>query len=191
MPHLNDLNSRFAPRGLKIVAVSNETGDEIAAFIRQERVTYPVARAARAFADYGVRGIPHAFIVGRDGKVLWRGHPGSISDGMVEAWLGGGPMPPGAAPSASGGSSSWVLVFAIVVVIGAGLIGVVAGLFRRGSRPSQPINYGPAPYPQGPVYPPLPQQRAAPPSASTNACPHCGAPKREGRKNCMSCGAPY
>ena len=24
---------------------------------------------------YGVRGYPHAFVVGKDGKVVWRGHP--------------------------------------------------------------------------------------------------------------------
>ena len=24
---------------------------------------------------YGVTGIPHAFLIGRDGKLLWHGHP--------------------------------------------------------------------------------------------------------------------
>jgi hypothetical protein len=30
------------------------------------------ARAARAF---GVNGVPEAVLIGRDGRILWRGHP--------------------------------------------------------------------------------------------------------------------
>jgi hypothetical protein len=37
----------------------------------------------------------------------------------------------------------------------------------------------------------MPPQKpgSAPPSTSAN-CSHCGTPKRDGRKNCMGCGAP-
>lgn len=39
--------------------------------------------------------------------------------------------------------------------------------------------------------PPLPAQPAPTPAFAADACQACGAPRREGRKACMSCGTPY
>jgi hypothetical protein len=33
------------------------------------------AQIHRWFSAYGIRGIPHAFVIGKDGKVAWHGHP--------------------------------------------------------------------------------------------------------------------
>lgn len=187
MPHLNDLHQRHASRGLKIVAVSREKGDVIAQFIREESVVYPVARSSRASGLYGVSGIPDAFIISKEGRILWRGHPGYIDDAMLNAWLGGQPLPPGAAPSrgeTSAISMFWKLGVAILL---CGLA-VFLVLRKLGARPAAPA------YPMYPMHagPPVqqPQQPQQPPPAQSASCAHCGAPKREGRKTCMSCGAP-
>lgn len=182
MPHLNDLHQRHGSRGLKIVAVSREKGDVIAQFIREENVVYPVARSSRASGLYGVSGIPDAFIVGKDGKILWRGHPGYIDDAMLNAWLGGQPLPPGAAPSKAESSvisMFWKLGVAILL---CGLA-VFLVLRKLGAPPAAPS------YPMYPAQAGRPPMQQAPPAPSAN-CSHCGAPKREGRKTCMSCGAP-
>jgi len=184
VPHLNDLHQRHGSRGLKIVAVSREKGDVIAQFIREEGVVYPVARSSRASGLYGVSGIPDAFIIGKDGRILWRGHPGYIDDVMLSAWLDGQPLPPGAAPSrgeAAAFSMFWKLGVAILL---CGLA-VFLVLRKLGARPAAPA------YPMYPMHagPPVQQPQQPPPAQSAN-CAHCGAPKREGRKTCMSCGAP-
>jgi hypothetical protein len=45
---------------------------------------YTLGTGSRTLDDYGVTGIPHAFIIGRDGKLVWKGHP---SDDEFEAQL--------------------------------------------------------------------------------------------------------
>ncbi len=52
-------------------------------FIADERVIYPVARSSRASGLYGVSGIPDAMLIGKDGKVVWRDHPGYIDFGII------------------------------------------------------------------------------------------------------------
>lgn len=37
----------------------------------------------------GVAGIPHAFLVDPQGKIVWDGHPGELSDAIIEKALGG------------------------------------------------------------------------------------------------------
>ena len=36
------------------------------------------AMAGSAYADYVISGVPTAFLIGRDGRILWRGHPASF-----------------------------------------------------------------------------------------------------------------
>jgi hypothetical protein len=35
----------------------------------------------------GISGIPHAFLVGKDGKVVWEGHPMRLTDAEIEKAL--------------------------------------------------------------------------------------------------------
>ena len=188
MPHLNEINQKFGSRGLKIVAVSDEQGDTI-----EKRgvlglgMNYGVARSARAVQLYGVRGIPHAFMIGKDGKVLWHGYPGDIDDAMLEAWLGGQPLPAGAPPSAEGSNVSSAFLKLGTFFL---LSGIVVFLVLRGMKPK----VAPEPVAMRHAMPPVPGAPAqggppAPPQQAAN-CKHCGAPRREGRKICMSCGAP-
>jgi hypothetical protein len=37
----------------------------------------------------GVSGIPHAFLVDAQGKIVWDGHPGELSDAIIQKALGG------------------------------------------------------------------------------------------------------
>lgn len=90
IPHLNELQRRFRGRGVEIVSISKEGTDRIEPFVRSqgERMGFTVA-ADRDGATYeswmeasGQGGIPHAFVVNREGKLAWRGHPTS---GLGEA----------------------------------------------------------------------------------------------------------
>ena len=39
------------------------------------------------FTDYGVRGIPNSLLIGKDGKIAYRGHPMRITEEMIQEQL--------------------------------------------------------------------------------------------------------
>ena len=94
IPHLTEMQHRFKDQRVTIVGVSNETADIVKPFVaqmdEQKKMEYAVAvdREGQVWKGYmdafGVRGIPHAFIVGKDGTLLWRGHPMAGMDEVLE-----------------------------------------------------------------------------------------------------------
>lgn len=191
MPHLNDIHQRWSSKGVQIIAVSREKDDAIARFIADERVIYPVARSSRASGLYGVSGIPDAMLIGKDGKVVWRDHPGYIDDAMLSSVVGGEAVAPGAGGSADSALGSFLPKLAIAVILGVLAVFVLLRTIRKNTVPPPHYAGYPPAYPQAPPrgYGP-PQGAPPPPPANSANCPHCGSPKREGRKNCMGCGAP-
>jgi peroxiredoxin len=82
IPKLNELQKQFKDKGVVVVGISDEPVDKIKEFVElRAQVEYVVAAddqrktAQHYMVAYGQKGIPHAFIVGKDGKVLWHGHP--------------------------------------------------------------------------------------------------------------------
>jgi thiol-disulfide isomerase/thioredoxin len=63
--------------------------EDIKAFIKENKITYPIGKEDGDGSNskaYAVTGIPAAAIV-KDGVVVWRGHPGSLSDDMLDGFL--------------------------------------------------------------------------------------------------------
>ena len=72
MPDMEELCRRFQPRGLIILAISDEDAGKVAPFIEAQNYSYPVLldpgrKVNRLFA---VEGIPKSFLYGRDGKLV-------------------------------------------------------------------------------------------------------------------------
>jgi thiol-disulfide isomerase/thioredoxin len=90
IPHLTELQKKFKGKGVVIVGVSDETPDKVKPFVEKqaEKMDYVVAlddgrKTSEGYMKaFGQGGIPTAFIVGRDSKVLWVGHP---MDGLEDA----------------------------------------------------------------------------------------------------------
>ena len=79
IPHLTKL-AKANPDKLAVVGLSNEDEAAVKPFVTRmgAQMDYHVGLADEALhAAYmeGVPGIPHAFLVGADGTVLWKGHP--------------------------------------------------------------------------------------------------------------------
>lgn len=68
------------------MAISNEDAGKVGDFIVNHKITYPVGIAKKTEA-YGSGGIPHAYLIAPDGKVVWDGHPGSVPTGQIEKLL--------------------------------------------------------------------------------------------------------
>jgi hypothetical protein len=68
------------------VAISNEDAAKVGEFVIANAITYPVGIAKKT-EDYGSGGIPHAYLIAPDGKVVWDGHPAALQNGQIEKLL--------------------------------------------------------------------------------------------------------
>ncbi len=83
IPHLNAMHKKFADKGLIIIGVSDEGPETVSGFLTQQgdRMSYLVAadrdkNTSRAWMQAaGKNGIPCAFVVDRNSKIVYIGHP--------------------------------------------------------------------------------------------------------------------
>jgi len=91
IPKLNQMHADKADQGLIIVGLSNEEEGVVKNFLQQTQMDYPIALAEAN--DYDVQAIPHSFLIGIDGKVLWRGHPAALDAAEMDKALVGAVSP--------------------------------------------------------------------------------------------------
>jgi thiol-disulfide isomerase/thioredoxin len=79
IPHLNEMQKKYGDKGFRILSLTAEDRETVEAFqkTREEPIEYTVGLGSETSKAYGVRGIPAAFLIGTDGKLLWNGHPSS------------------------------------------------------------------------------------------------------------------
>ncbi|MBN2507741.1 MAG: redoxin domain-containing protein [Verrucomicrobia bacterium] len=107
IPHLAELQRKFRDRGVVVVGISDESAAKVQPFVdaMAEKMEYTVALDTQrnTFAGYmgayGVRGIPHAFVVDLQGRVAWHGHPMSgLAQALERIAPTTAPAPPAANP---------------------------------------------------------------------------------------------
>jgi thiol-disulfide isomerase/thioredoxin len=91
VPKMEAMYSSLKAQGLQLVGLTritkSATEESVQEFIKEQNVSYPMAKENGAVAQYfNVSGIPAAAVV-KDGKVIWRGHPARLSDAMIKGWL--------------------------------------------------------------------------------------------------------
>ena len=71
MPDLEDLYRRFGPKGLVVLAISDEDADKVQAFIAEHHVTYPILLdpGRKVNDSFRIEGIPKSFVFDREGKL--------------------------------------------------------------------------------------------------------------------------
>lgn len=97
IPHLTDLQKRFKDKGVVFVGISDETEAKVKPFVEKmgSKMDYVVAldsarKTSEAYMGaYGQNGIPTAFIVDKQGRVAWVGHPMSGLDTAIEEIVAG------------------------------------------------------------------------------------------------------
>ena len=83
IPHLTELQKKYENRGVVVVGVTDEESAKVKPFVDQQgdKMNYTVAidrdrkTSAGYMERYGQNGIPHAFVVDKEGRVAWHGHP--------------------------------------------------------------------------------------------------------------------
>ena len=97
IPHLTEMQKRFADQGVVFVGVTDEEIGTVKPFVEKmgDKMDYRVAidadgQTAKGYMEaFGQGGIPHAFIVGKDGNVIWHGHPMMGMDRTLEQVIAG------------------------------------------------------------------------------------------------------
>jgi len=97
LPYLAELTSRFADRGVVLVAVTTEPAALVKGFLEKSGVPIRFAVAMddgrKTYGAYmtafGADIIPHSFIVATNGLVLWHGHPKAGLEQALADVLGG------------------------------------------------------------------------------------------------------
>lgn len=93
-PELQALHTTYAPRGLRVLAISIDTdGDAVvAASAKSMGATFTIGRdpADEVRGNFAAVGIPESWLISADGKLLWK-HSGAIpaGDGGVRAAIDG------------------------------------------------------------------------------------------------------
>ena len=87
IPHLNEIYEKYKDKNLVIIGVSDEDPAAVKTFQKGTPMNYPNGISKDLVQQYGVTGIPHAFLIGKDGKLLWRGHPMQLTDAILEGAL--------------------------------------------------------------------------------------------------------
>ena len=97
IPHLSELQAKLKNQGVVMVGISDEKADKVKPFVTEQgaKMDYRVAldQDGQTYKSYmggfGIGGIPHAFIVNKQGKIVWHGHPMAGLDEALEAILAG------------------------------------------------------------------------------------------------------
>jgi thiol-disulfide isomerase/thioredoxin len=104
IPHLNDIWQKFKDKDLVVIGQNVWERDEslVAPFVKKmgEKMTYRVAlddkqdnekgKMAETWMDAaGQNGIPAAFLVDKQGRIAWLGHPMALKESVIEEVLAG------------------------------------------------------------------------------------------------------
>jgi peroxiredoxin len=97
IPHLTEMQKKFKDRGVVFVGVSDEKLGTVQKFVEKmgDKMDYTVAvDKDRKTSDgymkaYGINGIPHAFIVDKEGRIVWNGHPMAGLEAALDQVLSG------------------------------------------------------------------------------------------------------
>lgn len=89
IPLLNALQATYRPQGLTVFGMAREPPGEVAEFARRARLDYAVGSdsGGKLFAQLGVRSMPYAVLVDRNGIVVWQGDPSGLRRATIETTL--------------------------------------------------------------------------------------------------------
>lgn len=84
IPHLTSLQQMYGDR-LSVITVSRDSVEKLGEFIKTsgDQMDFSVGSITKEIGDpymSGVTGVPYAFLINRNGQIVWKGHPSEIDD---------------------------------------------------------------------------------------------------------------
>lgn len=85
IPHINDLKTKFGADSVVFVSISRESKEKINAFLKTREMKASIGWDSRGVSqsNYGVSSIPAAFLINKNGVLVWKGHPASLTDEIM------------------------------------------------------------------------------------------------------------
>jgi thiol-disulfide isomerase/thioredoxin len=95
IPHLTEMQKKF--KDVVFIGISDEDAETVKPFVKKmgDTMDYTVAvdddkKTGEAYMGaFGIKGIPHAFIVDKEGRIIWNGHPMDGLDKALEEVVAG------------------------------------------------------------------------------------------------------
>jgi cytochrome c biogenesis protein CcmG, thiol:disulfide interchange protein DsbE len=89
IPKINKLHADYGPRGLVIIAISDEEREVVERFVKRRKINYATAIDTDGALHHalGVDSIPFAILIDENRKILWRGSPTSLDKKLLESRL--------------------------------------------------------------------------------------------------------
>ena len=89
IPHLNQIYAKYKSKGLEIVGITDEDEATVKKFQQQVPMEYNVAinTPRSVYQQFGIEGIPTAFLVNKGGKIVWTGHPMELTEAQIRGVL--------------------------------------------------------------------------------------------------------
>lgn len=93
IPHMTALKQKYGDR-LSVVSLCRDSVEKLEEFIsaNSDQMGFTVGKITKEIGDpfmSGVTGVPYAFLVNRDGLIVWKGHPAGIDDILAKTIEGG------------------------------------------------------------------------------------------------------
>ncbi len=95
MEKMESLYTQWSAAGVKFVAISRESKDKVAAYVKDKSMTFPVAvdpdvGGDSTYSKYPVARLPTVFLCSGDGVITWHGHPmdEELDDKLARAVVG-------------------------------------------------------------------------------------------------------
>ena len=91
MPKLQETYDKFKDDGLRVIGLTkvtkSATDEKVTTFCTSNNLAFPVIKENGDMSRYfNVSGIPAAAVV-QNGQIVWRGHPGRLSEAMLQGFL--------------------------------------------------------------------------------------------------------
>jgi thiol-disulfide isomerase/thioredoxin len=75
IPHIKELAEKYNGK-VEFIAISVDSSDEpVKKMVDEKNINYNVGMDNGLSDKYGVRGIPAAFMISKEGTIVWSGHP--------------------------------------------------------------------------------------------------------------------
>jgi thiol-disulfide isomerase/thioredoxin len=87
IPHLNELQRKYSGKNFQFLSFVEEGHLTMDPFLKKKPVEYPIGLESSSLFNYGVAGIPYAFVIGPAGKFIWRGNSAlpELDDAIAKA----------------------------------------------------------------------------------------------------------
>ena len=82
--HLKKMNANYKTKNVVFISLTSEDKATVEKFNKKAGMDWLVGTESYSANEYGVTGIPHAFVI-QDGKIVWAGHPmGGLEQKLAE-----------------------------------------------------------------------------------------------------------